>query len=179
MTAPASELPFGLRDLCVKSISSAGTLGTLQDFPNAQVLEFEEAEDFETLRGDDGIIAIRGKGPFVNWTLHEGGISLAAYNVIVGGTVTLTGTTPAQQHKVTKKGTDIRPYFKTEGQSIPDGGGDFHAVLYRCRASGTVKGTMGDGVFWVTEISGMALPDPNNSATLYDLIWNETAIALI
>jgi hypothetical protein len=168
-------LPFGLRDVKVSPVT--GGVATAVDLPNSQTFQFSEAEDTTQLRGDDGLVAIHGKGPVVDWQLSGGGISLEALLAFDGGTLTTTGTTPAQVKTFSKKGTDVRPYVRVEGQAISDSGGDFHVVLYKCRATGNITGEMADGAFWVTGLSGIALPNLATGA-LYDFVQNETAAAI-
>ena len=172
-------LPYGLRDTKLTAYTT-GAADELEDSvidqPNARTLSFSEAEDFEELRGDDKVVAIRGKGPSVEWEMESGGISLNAYAAMAGGTITTTGVSPDTVTTFRKKATDARPYFKAEGQAISDNGGDFHAVLYRCRASGSLEGEMSDGAFWLTSASGQALPSllPGSEDALYDFVINET-----
>jgi hypothetical protein len=177
-----NALPFGIRDTKVTPYTTDGatTLGTGSDFPNARQLSFEEAEDYEELRGDDKVVSIRGLGATVNWEMENGGISIPAYKAMNGGTTATTGTTPAQITTYTKKVTDTRPYFKAEGQAMSDMGGDFHAVLYKCRASEGLSGELSDGSFWLTGASGAALPATLTGKTdvLYDFILNETVTAI-
>jgi hypothetical protein len=177
-----TALPFGIRDTKVTpyTTSALTTLGTSTDVPNARTLSFSEAEDYEELRGDDKVVAIRGLGATVEWEMENGGISIPAYKNMNGGTTTTTGVSPAQVTTYTKKVTDERPYFKAEGQAMSDLGGDFHGVLYRSRASGGVEGEMADGAFWLTGASGVALPAllTGKVDTLYEFILNETAVAI-
>lgn len=178
MPAPDMALPYGLRDTKITPYTTAAaiTLSTLVDVPNARTLSFSEAEDFEELRGDDKVIAIRGKGASVEWEMEHGGISLAAYKAMAGGTLATTGVSPLQVTTYTKKVTDSRPYFKAEGQSINDNGGDFHTILYRSKASDKLEGEMGDGSFWLTKASGASLPCliTGKEDTLYEFLINET-----
>lgn len=178
-----SALPFGFRDIKVTSYTDAGftTLaGSSIDFPNGRTISFSEAEDYEELRGDDKLVAIRGKGASVDWDLEAGGISIAAYKAINGGSSTTTGVTPNQVTTYTKKVTDVRPYFKAEGQAISDSGGDFHTILFKARASGSVEGELADGAFWLTKASGTVLPSTLTGEidTLYKFVLNETATAI-
>lgn len=178
-----SALPYGLRDTMVTPYTNggAGTLDTTGiDAPNARTMSFSEAEDFEELRGDDKVIALRGKGASVEWEMEHGGIALPAYKAMAGGTLTTTGVTPNTVTTFRKKVTDVRPYFKAEGQAINDNGGDFHAVLWRCRASDSLEGELGDGSFWLTKASGQALPSllSGSEDVLYDFVLNETATAI-
>jgi hypothetical protein len=176
-------LPYGLRDTKITAYEDATTttLSTLaKDVPNARTMSFSEAEDFEELRGDDKVVAIRGKGPSVEWEMEHGGISLDAYADMAGGTVTVSGVAPASITTYTKKVTDQRPYFKAEGQAINDNGGDFHTILYKCRASGGVEGEMADGGFWLTKASGVSLPSliVGLEDVLYEFIVNEGVTAI-
>lgn len=173
----AEALPYGLRDVKLTAYTNATTLAaTTVDLPNSRTFSFEEAEDFEELRGDDKVVATRGKGPSVSWELESGGISFEAYQVMNGGTVTSTGVAPNLSKKYSKKATDSRPEFKTEGQAISESGGDFHVVLYRCKATEGISGELGDGVFWLTSASGTALPSRITASVdaLYDFVQNDT-----
>lgn len=171
-----NALPFGLRDTKVTPYATNTTLGSGTDQPNARKMTFSEAEDYEELRGDDKVVAIRGLGASVEWEMEAGGIAIPAYKNMNGGTVTTTGVTPNQVTTYNKKVTDQRPYFKAEGQSMSDLGGDFHAVLYRCRASEGLQGELSDGAFWLTGSSGVGLPAllTGKEDTLYEFVLNET-----
>jgi hypothetical protein len=172
-----TSTPFGLRDVKVTPITTGGAYGTMVDLPNAQTFSFSESEDFATLRGDDVDKAKRGQGPTVEWTLESGGISLEAYVVINGGTLTVTGTGSTVKKTYNKKGTDSRPYFYVEGQAISESGGDFHGVVYKAIADGSVEGELKDGEFWITKADGTGIADDNND--LYDFVENATAAAIV
>ncbi len=176
MPLTVQPLPFGLRDVTLTPIDSAGTLGTPVDLPVARTLSFTEAEDFTELRGDDQLITSRGSGPVAQWELEEGGISLEAYLVMAGGFISTTGTTPNQRKHYRKKVTDSRPFFRIQGQAISDSGGDFHVIIYKCRATGDLEGELSDGGFWITKCKGdsygMTVGTVNDC--LYDFIQNET-----
>ena len=177
MALAATVLPYGMRDVKIKVLDAADAPGSAVDLPNMQTLSFGETEEYETLRGDDGVVAIRGNGAVVNWTLEAGGISLAAWAILSGGTITSTGTTPALKKTLAKIKTTSKPYFQAEGQSISDSGGDFHVLLYKCRCTGNLEGEMADGKFWISKCDGQAVPSSVGDA-LYDFIQNETAVAI-
>jgi hypothetical protein len=174
-------LPYGLRDVKITPYvdAAATTLaGASIDFTNAQTFSFTEAEDFETLRGDDSDVAVHGKGAQIQWELGAGGLNFEAYAAIAGGTVTTTGTTPNQVKRYRKLLTDQRPYFKVEGQAISDSGGDVHGIVYRAKANGDIQGTLEDGKFWITGAKGVGLKSNEASSlgALYDFVQNETAV---
>ena len=174
-----TSLPYGLRDVKLTPVNADGTYGTMVDLPNARTFSFAEAEEFTELRGDDQLIAVRGQGAEINWSLEGGGISLEAWAAMAGGTVSESGTTPNIIKTFSKVATDTRPYFLVEGQAISDSGGDFHAKLYKARTSDELEGEMSDGEFLLTGAGGRALPDINNGNALYDLVQNETATDIV
>lgn len=169
-------LPFGLRDVKVRALTGE-TPGTSVDFPNARTFSFSESSDSEELRGDDGVVAVHDLGSGVDWELEGGGYSFEAVAIMYGGTVTTSGVAPNQKKTYTKASTDARPYFQVEGQAISDSGGDFHILLYRAKATGELSGELGDGSFWLTGASGRAV-GRDSDKKLYDLIQNETAVAI-
>lgn len=178
-----TSLPFGMRDTKITPYTTAAATAldpTALDQPNARTLSFSESEDYEELRGDDKVVAIRGKGASVEWEMESGGISIPAYKAMNGGTVVTSGVTPNQVTTYTKKVTDSRPYFKGEGQSISDSGGDFHVVLYKSRASKSLEGELSDGAFWLTKASGVTLPASltGEEDTLYKFVINEAVTAI-
>ncbi len=178
-----TSLPYGMRDTRLTPFTSdaATTYGTALDAPNARTMSFTESEEFSELRGDDKVVAIHGAGPAGEWEMEHGGINIPAYKSIAGGTTATSGTTPNQVTTYTKKSTDARPYFKGEGQSISDNGGDFHVVLPKCKADGDLTGELADGEFWLTGTSGRMLPSTvvADLDILYKFVLNETATASV
>lgn len=178
MALTNTPLPFGLRDVKIAPFAAGTeTPGTAVDLPNSRTFSFSEAEDFEELRGDDGLVAVHGMGPAIDWELESGGVPFEAVAAMFGGTVTETGVTPNQRKTYGKTRTDQRPYFQVEGQAISDSGGDFHVVLYKCRATGEFSGELSDGSFWLTGTSGRAMPRESDG-NLYQLVQNETETAI-
>lgn len=180
--------PFGMRDIKITPITNPGTeaYGTAVDLPAARTLSFTEAESYTELRGDDSRITSRGSGPNVSWELEAGGYSAAAVKAIYGQALTETGVTPNQISRLRRTALDSRPFFKAEGQAMSDSGGDFHVVLYRCRATGDFEGNLSDGEWFLTNASGEAFPSvlasPGGVAgtsVLYDIIQNETVTAIV
>lgn len=181
MAIGAYAQPFGLRDVKLTPLGADGsTPGTAVDLPAARTFSFAEAEDFEELRGDDEEVANHGSGPAVEWELESGGISLEAYAVMAGGTVTSSGVSPAVKKTYKKKTSQQRPYFKVEGQAISDNGGDFHGIVYKAKATESLEGELSDGSFFLTSAEGRGIgsTQAGNLGDLYDFIHNETAVAI-
>jgi hypothetical protein len=67
-----------------------------------------------------------------------------------------------------------------EGQAINDNGGDFHGIVYRCKADGSLEGSMGNNEFWITSASGKGYGSLEAASldAVYDFVQNETAVAI-
>ena len=170
MALTVDEKPFGLRD--VKLTNSAGTQ---VDLPSAQTLRFSERIRSGELSGDDKTVAVVAFSDAVEWTLESGGIPLAAYALMTGRTMAGAGTTPNQTNTLTGGDQETFPYFKIYGQVIGDGIGDVHCLIYKAKLTGSIEGTFGDGEFFVTSCSGVAI---DNGTKIFDFVQNETALAV-
>lgn len=172
----ALKLPFGLRDVKLRAITYPAGVETVSstavDLPASRTLSFNDTEESTELRGDDSVQASHGNGTTVEWSLEAGGIDLVAYAIMAGGTVTSSGTTPNVTKTFSKTKDDSRPYFQIEGQSISDNGGDFHTLIYRAKADGSLEGEQADGAFRLTSASGKGIP--NEDGDVYDFIDNES-----
>lgn len=179
MALNAYALPFGLRQVKLTPLDTAGALVTASAvlLPAARTFSFKEAETFEELTGNDKVEASHGAGPVVEWDLEGGGISLTVWKVLSGGTITDTGVAPATVRTYTKKTTDARPYFQVEGRAISDNGGDFGAVVYRCKADGSLEAEMAGGSFLLTKCSGKGYGNPATEE-LYNWLQRETPVPL-
>lgn len=172
-------LPFGLREVILFPLDASGAriADAEVKLPASRTFSFSEVEDFENLDGDDRRIASHGSGPTVDWDLEGGGISLDIWKALSGGTIVESGTTPDIVRTFTKKTSDSRPYFDVEGRAISDNGGDFHMVVYRCKADGDLEAEMSNGSFLLTSCSGTGFGSLSTDE-LYDFIHNETAAAI-
>lgn len=184
MPLPDNSTPYGLRDIKITPYTdAAGTIlaTTSIDLPVARTLSFTDTEDFEELRGDDRVTNSHGNGSAIEWELESGGLPFAAFKAMAGGTITESGTTPAQKRIFSKKVTDQRPYFRIEGQVISDSGGDLHCIIYRCKATGELSGEFSDGAFFLTSASGvgLAVASGPNADKLYDFVQNEAVTAFV
>lgn len=178
MAVSAVALPFGLRQVRLVPLDAAGAEITAkaQFLPASRTFSFSESEDFENLDGDDRRWASHGAGPIVEWDLEGGGISLELWAILSGATVTTTAGTK----KLTKLVEDSRPYFNVYGRAISDSGGDFHMVVFRCKADGSLEASMENGSFLLTSCSGTGFgEDKASGAKLYDFTQNEVVTPLV
>lgn len=180
MALAGYALPFGLRQVKLTPIADDGELLTAQAvfLPASRTFSFSETEDFEELQGDDRTVASHGAGPVVEWELEGGGISLAVWKILAGGTVTSSGVSPNAVKSLSKKDTDSRPYFQVEGRAVSDNGGDFHAIVFKCKADGDLEASLENGSFLLTSASGKGYGD-DTTGELYKFTHNETAVPLV
>lgn len=166
--------PFGLRQ--VKLVSADGL--TSADLPAAMTMSVKETTVSGTLRGNDKTLAAVSIADAAEWELENGGISLEAYAIMTGRTVTTSGTTPNAKVTLSLKAGDVFPYFKVYGKSIGPNGDDTHVKMARCKLLGDgIDGQFSDGKFFTTKCKGSALGDPSTNLVA-DIVQNETAANL-
>lgn len=181
MALTTHPLPFGMRSCRLFPLDPTTGIRTAAAsvlLPAARTFSFTEAIDSEDLEAEDIRYASHEHNLHVEWELEGGGCSLAVWKIIAGGTITATGTTPAQKNVYKKNKTDSRPFFDIEGQAISDSGGDFHVTVYRCKATGDLEGEMDQGSFWLTHTQGDGFSDLV-SGDFYNFTQNETAVATV
>ena len=179
MPLAGTRLPYGLRDIKLATLDSAGVKGSLVDLPNAQTLEFTEETASQVLRGDDAVAAQRVTIDTVSWTLDSGGISFEAYTIMAGGSIGSTGVTPNVVKTWTRMGTDSYPDFFMEGQAMSESGGDHHLRFFRAKAT-QISGTHQDQEFWVSHAEGNAIPTLTAAdvGKVWAMVANETVAAI-
>lgn len=168
---PFGDKPYGLRDLKLTNIT-----GTVQvDLPAALKLKFAERVKSDEFRGDDRVQAAIAWPEAADWEMEAGGISLEAYALMTGRTVSTSGSAPNQVKEMAGTADDLFPYFKIYGKVISESG-DLHCKLFKCKVMKDIEGTFEDGKFWTTGVKGVALEDGTNG--IYKFAQNETAANL-
>lgn len=169
--ADYGDKPYGLRD--VKITNLAGT--TQVDLPAARRLNYSERLATGELTGDDVIKTVVSSLMAIDWELEAGGISLEAWALLTGRTATEAGSTPNRTLTMTASGGDVFPWIKIYGKSVGDGSDDIHVKFFKAKVT-SIEGTFGEGEFFVTSCSGVAVDDGTNGIS--DVVQNETAASL-
>jgi hypothetical protein len=173
MTTYYGQKPFGIYDIKVTNIG-----GTVQvDLPYAQTMTFTERLVSGELRGDGHTVAVVSEVDAVEASLEAGGISLEAYALMTGRTVTNSGTTPTRKTTLNGDGAERVPYFKIYGKSLADGIDDVHVKLYKCKLTNGLEGSLGDGEFMMSSMGSIICIDDGTNG-IYDIVQNETATTL-
>jgi len=166
------DKPFGLRDIKLTEV----TEGSSQvDLPAAQTLKVTPRMLTGELSGDDSLLAVATFVQAAEWELEAGGISLEAYAVLAGKTVSESGSTPNATKTVTMSAGDAMPYIKIYGKSLGEGNDDIHVKLFKAKCQ-KLEGTFKEGEFLITSCSGIAVDDGSNG--IWEWIQNETAASL-
>lgn len=165
------QMPYGIRD--IKLTNLAGSVQV--DMPAARTFSFSERIKSGELSGDDKTLAVVAFSDAVEWSLEAGGISLEIYALMTGRTATVAGTTPNQTDTLAGAAQQSFPYFKVYGKAIDDSAGDIHCKLPKCKLT-SLQGSFGDGEFWITQASGIAIDD--GSVGVFVFVANETAANL-
>lgn len=167
--------------LLTDPVGGPATYATLIDVPGIKEITFSPEINNVELRGDNK--RLESDSILVGGTISvsHAKMSLDALAVMMGGTVTDSGTTPNQKATFTRLSTDAFSYFKIEGKT-PTGGidqpaGDGHLLFHKCKVT--------DG-----EFTGFAEEDYRTVSfdamcvwliatdKLFDIILNETAVAI-
>lgn len=167
------QKPFGIYDIKLTDIAGAVQV----DLPYAQTMQFSERLVSGELRGDGKTVAVVSEVDAVEASLEAGGISLEAYALMSGRTVTNSGTTPTRVSTLTGSGAERFPYFKIYGKSLGDGIDDVHIKLLKCKLTNGLEGSLGDGEFMMSNVGSIICIDDGSNG-IFDIVQNETAATL-
>lgn len=162
----------GMRDLKITNL--AGT--TQEDLDASMQLTFTPEWDAQVFKGDDANKAARtflrgGQGQ-----VSAGAISSAALAIITGVTLTTSGSSPNEitEHQM-DEGQNM-PYFKIYGQSLDDGDGDMHLLLYKVKLVEGLVVTMQDAEIYTEGFTVECFDDGTHG--IVERIQHETAAAV-
>jgi len=158
--------------------SAALTYGSLVDLGGIIEMRCTGEFDYRELEGDNQILTSHSFLKAIEIEVQQARIQLDALAVLIGGSVTASGTAPNQKQTYTVLATDQTKFFKIEGQSkgtdAPGGDvQDCHVVFYKCKLSGNVEYTLGADYARVT-FRARAIPTINNGK-IKEIVFNETA----
>lgn len=116
------------------------TYATSVDVPGIKSVDLSLDITTKQLRGDNKLLDADSVFAQATGTFNYAKDSMDLHAVLLGATVTDTGTTPAQVAKLSLLGANRPGLFKFEARTPASGvdviGGDNHLVLYKCILSG-------------------------------------------
>lgn len=171
-------MTYSLTDVKIASLSGE-TPGTLVDLPGARQLDVSLTTDETELRGDNKVLAIVDNGRGADWSLEEGGMSMAALQVILGKSFTDTGSTPNVVRRMDVKATDASPYFFIIGKANSDDGvEDLHVAVWKAKCTDEIAFSLQDGEFMTPSFGGRAVGRTSDDL-LVSFVEHETATGLV
>lgn len=161
------------------------TYGEYVDLAGALSLQISPEMVTKTLYGDSTIMDNYSRTTSINFTVTNSVISLSGLEVIIGGTVTKTGTNLTEKVTYSMTKESATPgYFKIEGKwDYPSTDGtvkDAHVVLYKCRVSEPPDFTINDssGDFGDCAFTGIAVPT-NHTGKWWDMTLQAQATPIV
>ena len=125
---------FGLNDVKVATWNATNDYDTAVDVPSVQLMGTTLATVSAQLEGDDSIQATAARAIGGEVTVRFGSISIAALEVILGNTSTVSG---AVQDHLNVSGGDAMPYIGICGKALAEeGSGDTHVFIPKCKLTG-------------------------------------------
>ena len=165
--------PFGLSQVKFVSLTTPAVLVALEA---SQVLEYTPRLLTGELEGSGKIVAVHSEIKALDWKITEGGLPIAALNIMMGFTAVESGSTPTRTTTTTFHTGVPFPDFMIYGKALNEAGGDMHVKIFKAKLTSPPSGGFKNGEFQVTEISGSAVEDA--VLGLWQWIENETATAL-
>ena len=152
------------------------TYGSPVEISGISSLTINPVFESEILRGDNRILDVYRKPTMLEWEIRNAKLSLDALEIMLGGSVSLSGTTPDQTQTYVLSHGNMPKFFKLEGKSLFTDVGDVHFVLYKCKIDSMELEADQENY---TEISvrGLAVTTKNNDE-LMRIVFNETQTAI-
>lgn len=184
MAAHSHFKAFTLRDLKVAPITtdtdSAYTPGALVDVPGIRECQVTIANDSVQLEGDAKVLAVVDQGNTYEFSLEAGGLSLEALEIMLGGDLATTGTSPNEVVRWDSKSDDARPYFALVGVTRSDDGTqDIHVTLYKAKITGNFEVTFAYGEFATPTLEGAGVGRTVDDVALSIVIHETPAAAAV
>ncbi|MFE0079175.1 major tail protein [[Kitasatospora] papulosa] len=178
---------YGIQDAKISPLltdPAAGTptYGPAIDVPGIKTYEISGEIEVKTLRGDNKKLATNSALTNVQVAITHAKMSLDVLAAIIGGSVTDTGTTPAQKTSWDLTGSNANfPPFKLEGVTPPNGvdiiGGDVHVVMHKLTCSAFPDLGFAEEDYRIASFTADA--DPLISTDKWiSVVINETAAAI-
>lgn len=159
------------------------TYGTSIDVPGIKVVTLSGTVNTQSLRGDNSLLDSRSVLQDLTLAVEHAKLSLDVLPVILDGSTTDSGTTPAMVATYNLLGSDnAPPYFKFEARTPANGGdvigGDVHIVLWKCTLSGLPDLGFAEEGYKTVGFSATASPQLGTANKWLSIILNESMVAI-
>lgn len=178
MALDTSTFVYGVDDCKIAKLTTDANppvYDALCDVPGVQSFDLSYKFTEKKLKGDETTIDTRSKIENLELKVEHAQISLDAMAILLGGTVTSSGTTP-NVIKTYRQGAGSPPHFKLAAKvnTIDEESADGHFVAYKCKVTAFEEGAKGED-YRTVSFTAEAVPCANAADYFYDLILHETA----
>lgn len=183
--SPVTKL-YAVEDCKISKITAdpAGgttTYGTAIDVPGIKEVGIGGDISSVELRGDNTLLDSNSTFTKGTVSISHAKLSTAVLAVILGGTVTDSGTTPNQTSSYVRSNTESLNYFKIEAKT-PAGGadavtGDVHFILHKCILTSFPDIGLAEEDYKIVSFEATAMPLISNGDWI-EIVNNETAVAI-
>lgn len=173
--------PFGLRNAyAYERTAATPTYGTGVDVSCINSFKFDPKVVEAMLEGDDTICASHSNLESIDVAVQNGGMDLAVYDLLFGGTLVDSGSGSTAQTILDYKVSDRRPYCGIIGQAYDGGGGagDTLIILPKAKTVGGGGGEFAKGKFYTGDFKFNCLPSDVDSDLIMRAVNRTTAAAL-
>lgn len=172
--------PFGLRDLKVyERTADTPTYGTGLDVPCVNKVSFDIEVTNAVLEGDDVKCATHSIPESVKASFESGGLPIDIYDLLMGSTLTDSGSGSGAITLLDIAVSDVRPYFAWIAQAYgSESAGDTIIVGYKAKMMGGGGGELSKGNFYTSSFEVETLPCDFDDDTILRVVHRTTAVAI-
>lgn len=174
----AGNQPFSIQDAAAYPYA-AGVPGALVDLVGIKGIEVSPNTETVENRGDGAVMASSTDLTYVDITVTMGTMTPVSLAAISGGTVSTTGTGSTAINKLSRKSSDVIPYFKLAGQTRAKDAdaGATRVTFNKCAWNGGPDFSLSDNEFAEFSVNCRALPDSLLEFYLLEAYATWTALA--
>jgi hypothetical protein len=157
------------------------TYATGVDVPGMKSVAITRIYNSHELRGDNQLMAVESILERITIKVAHGKLGFDVDNVLTGGTIADTGTTPNQKTAYKILPSDVPNFWKLEAQCVSADpvGGDFHLIVYKAKVSNNLDLGMAEEDFQLFGFEAVCAPTIGTPLSWLDLVENETKVAVV
>lgn len=175
---------FAVKDAKIAKVltdpsGGSATYATSIDVPGIKTVGVGGDVNNQQLRGDNQLLDTDTVLGNVTLSVEHAKVSLDALAVMMGLTVTDSGTTPNQIATAALAGNNSPNYFKLEAASATADpvAGDLHYVFYKCKISSLPSLGLAEEDYATVSFDCICVPRLADNKWM-DIVLNETAVAI-
>lgn len=183
MAAPHLTTLRGISDAAIYALTedsvSALTYGAKVDISGIQEITITPEGESSEIKGDDGVVASRGKIQKATVSVKAARLSLDVLSKVYGSSVVDSGSGTTEVATLTIAGTDVPPQFKIAGQctQVDTGLADATFVIYKCTYTGGGEIALQTDEYATMNFDCDAVLTINNNK-IADIVYHETLVPL-